>query len=91
MRYMRTQIYLDPADHRMLTEEAQQRGISLTALIREIVRQFTVERRPTRPRGVESLIGFAQGEPTDIAREERSYREAALDGRRRKKLGEPAG
>lgn len=87
MRYLRTQIYLDPEDHRRLVEEARERGVSLTALIREIVSSFTRERRPQRARGLESLIGFAGGDATNVAHEEKDYREVALEGRLQRKLG----
>ena len=91
MRYTRTQIYLDPDDHRWLTEEARARGISLTALIREIVTRFARDATPPRPRGFASLIGVVEGEPSDVARRGRTYRDAAIDRRLSKKLGdEPA-
>lgn len=87
MRYTRTQIYLHPEDHRRLREEARARGVSLTALIRDIVSSFVSQQRPPPPQGFKPLIGLAEGDLTDITREERHYREAVLDSRLRKKLG----
>ena len=91
MGYVRTQIYLDPEDHRSLLREARERRISLTALIREIVSDFTHGRRSPQPRSLESLIGFVEGAGTDVAEDEKRYREAVLEKRLRKKLGRGAG
>ena len=87
MPYVRTQIYLDPDDHRRLSDEAHARGMSLTALIRQIVSGFTRGSAPLRPEGFASLIGVVVGEPTDVVRDEDAYRVAAADERLRKKLG----
>ena len=88
MRYTRTQVYLEPDDHRRLVEEAKKRGVSLAALIRDIVSTFNADRYPPRRRGVEALIGIAHGgEPTNIASDEEDYRAEALERRLRKKLG----
>ena len=37
MEYVRTQIYLEPRQHRQLKHEAHRRGISLAQLLRELV------------------------------------------------------
>lgn len=87
MRYTRTQIYLDPDDHRRLVEEAHSRGMSLAALVREIVSAATRERGSSRPRGFASIIGLTRGDSTDVTRNEKEYRRAALERRMRKKLG----
>ncbi len=87
MPYVRTQIYLDPDDHRRLSDEAHARGMSLTALIRQIVSGFTRGTGPLRPEGLSALIGIADGEPTDIARDEKEYKRAASEARLRRKLG----
>ena len=88
MRYVRTQIYLEPDDHRRLSDEAHARGLSLTALIREIVSGFVRGNAPLRPEGFASIIGIIDGEPTDFVRDEELYREAWADRRYRKKMGE---
>jgi hypothetical protein len=86
MRYVRTQIYLDPDDHQWLSDEAHARGMSLTALIRQIVSGFTRGSAPLRPEGLASLIGIVDGEPSDIARDEARYKRSAIEVRLGKKL-----
>lgn len=41
--YQRTQVYLDPDDHRRLKEQAARRGVSLTTVVREAVDRYVVE------------------------------------------------
>jgi hypothetical protein len=55
MQFKRTQIYLEPDHHRALLEEARARGISLAALLREIVSAWTAG--PPSPAGYDALIG----------------------------------
>jgi len=85
MTFTRTQIYLDPDDHRALVEEAEKRGTSLTGLLREIVGLWLA--RDDRPRGFEAIIGIAHGETTDIAAHEREYQDEAFDRLYEKKVG----
>lgn len=88
MPYQRTQIYLDPEDHRRLVDEAHRRGMSLAALIRELVRERLSSRSFPAPDGFGPLIGVASSaEPTDVAAREDAYLEDALDDRYRKKMG----
>ena len=91
MRYQRTQIYLQPEAHRLLSEEAKNRGLSLTGLLREIVTLHVRERVSAyRPRGFDALIGVAgDGARTDVAREGPKYLDEAMELRLRKKLGGP--
>lgn len=91
MPYQRTQIYLDPDDHRRLREEAHRRGLSLAALLREIVRERLTPRSVHDPVGFDALIGIVDaGEPTDVARHEEDYKREALDARYRQKMGDCA-
>jgi hypothetical protein len=46
MVYKRTQIYLDPEEHRRLVLEAAERGISLTEYLRRIVADRVGENAP---------------------------------------------
>ena len=88
MSYQRTQIYLDAEDHRRLKLEAGRRGQSLTGLLREIVARHVRERvAPYRPLGFDTIIGIARGPVSDVARDERELRDAALDARFKRKLG----
>jgi hypothetical protein len=87
MRYTRTQVYLDPDDHRRLVDEARARGISLAALIREIVSEFTRGRRRASS-SFDSIIAIVKtGEPSDIARFQDEYMREALERRLAKKMG----
>ena len=87
MRYTRTQIYLDPDDHRRLVDSARARGISLAELIREIVSRFTREETPGKAQSFDAIIGVADGEPTDIARRKDEYMNEVWDDRLAKKMG----
>ena len=55
MQFKRTQIYLEPDQHRALLEEARDRGVSLAALLREIVSTWTSGPAPAA--GFDALIG----------------------------------
>ena len=82
MKFKRTQIYLEPDDHRALLEEARERGISLAGLLREIVSSWTSG--PPSPTGFDALIGLVdEGEPTDVARRQGEYRRDARSRRKR--------
>lgn len=89
MKYTRTQIYLEPDDHRALLEEAKERGISLAALLREIVANDRARRAgPPRAKGFEPLFGVVTGgPPSDIARDEDAYKQEAAAQRIAKKTG----
>lgn len=92
MTYQRTQIYLDPDDHRRLVEEARRRGVSLAALLREIVHERFAPRSAPDGEGFQALVGIIDtGELTDIAHREDAYKADALDARYRKKMGEAVG
>lgn len=89
MTYQRTQVYLDPEEHRKLVAEAASRGISLAALLREIVASHVGERAaPYEAKGFESIIGIIRSDkPTDVARFGDEYMAEAMDELYRKKMG----
>jgi hypothetical protein len=90
MRYQRTQIYLDPEQHAKLVAEARERGISLAALLREIVTGHVEEKAPAydaRSWDAIVAIGGDEGEPTDIALYKDQYIGEAMDLVYEKKMG----
>lgn len=88
MKYQRTQIYLEPEDHRKLCEEARRRGVSLAALLREVVGSHLREQSvPSGPPSFDAIVGVADlPSATDVARDEVAYRDEALAARYRKKV-----
>jgi hypothetical protein len=88
MTYQRTQIYLDPEEHRRLVDEAARRGISLAALLREIVGHHVAEGAPEyTAKSWDPIIGIAAGgEPTDIGRDKDQYLGEVADHVYEKKL-----
>lgn len=88
MSYQRTQIYLDPDDHRRLVDEARRRGMSLAALLREVVRARLAPRSGSDRKGFETMIGIVDvGEPTDAVELGAAYKDEVLDHRYAKKMG----
>lgn len=87
MTYQRTQIYLDPDDHRRLAAEAHARGISLAALLREIVSE-RLSPRAGATKDFSTLIGLIRtGGSTDAATDLEGTRDAAMVARYEKKMG----
>ena len=68
MGYVRTQIYLDPSDHRRLKREAGRKDLSLAALVRELVADYLAgdseEQRFTKDDYM-SIVGL--GESSDAS------------------------
>lgn len=97
MRYQRTQVYLDPEEHRKLTREARERGISLAALMREIVSIHVGEQAPRygSAKGWDAIIGIVdEVEPSDIVAGWDDIMDDVADHIYRKKMGRataPAG
>ena len=91
MKYQRTQIYLDPGEHKELLGEAASRGTSLAGLVREIVASHLREKSAVYgAKKFDAIIGIASAdEPTDVAAHEEEYRGEALEARYRKKIGLP--
>ncbi|MBI4728385.1 MAG: hypothetical protein HY775_02630 [Acidobacteria bacterium] len=59
MKYHRTQILLDPEEHRRLVREAAERGLSFAAYLREIVAtRVAEEATPYDARSWDSLFGI---------------------------------
>lgn len=86
MPYTRTQIYLDPEDHRRLREEAHARGISLAALLRELARAHVREGAAEYGSGKawDAIIAISvDDEPSDIARFEADYKRRAWESKAR--------
>lgn len=89
MRYARTQVYLEPDDHRRLRREAAERGISLAALLREIVANHVREDlAPYRKKGFEAIVGIAETDASDAASDARALGDAARQERLARKLGD---
>jgi hypothetical protein len=89
MRYQRTQIYLDPEKHAKLIAEARERGISLAALLREVVDEHVSEKAPRYDeRSWDALIGIVDddGPPSDIAKHKDEYIAEAMSGVYEKKF-----
>lgn len=88
MKYKATQVYLDPQDHARLKAEAQRRGISLAALIRELASAFVAEGAPAyEAKTWNALLGVAGGgEPTDVAGDREAYEAATMDALLDKKM-----
>ncbi len=91
MKYQRTQVYLDPPDHRALVAEAARRGVSLAALVREIVADFVARGRRHAPeRTFDAIVGIADTDaPSDIAKQGDEFRKQALERRYERKGGKP--
>lgn len=77
MRVMhRTQISLKKEQYRLLTQEARRRGVSLSALLRELVdARYANSARRSRPAkgALESIIGIASGSGEAVGRHHNLY------------------
>lgn len=65
----RTQISLEPEQYRRLGEEARLRGISLAALIRNLIDEHLGRQRPPEQDPLDDLIGIGQGSGAPVGRE----------------------
>ena len=66
MVYKRTQIYLDPEEHRRLVREAAERGLSLTEYLRRVIGDRAGEERVSyAARTWDALIGIIDSGPKD--------------------------
>lgn len=69
MGLVRTQVQLKPEQHRKLKEEAFRRGMSLSALVREILEQ-RYARRPPKKIDLEkawAFVGAGRDSATDVS------------------------
>ena len=83
MPYVRTQVYLEPDQHRALKDEAHRRGMSLAHLLREIVDEARGDAKAAGD--LTSLIGVAgTGEPSDVSRHKDEYISQAVSEHRRR-------
>jgi hypothetical protein len=87
--YQRTQIYLDPEQHRKLVDEAAARGTSLAALLREVVGEHLEERAGAGDRKTfEAITAIVDlDHPTDLVGEWDRTMAEAMEARYRKKTG----
>lgn len=75
MGLVRTQIQLRPEQHRKLKEEAFRRGMSLSALVREILEQ-RYGRHPRKKIDLEkawAFVGAGRDSATDVAEHHDDY------------------
>jgi len=78
MALTRTQIYLDPEQHRLLKREAEAKGISLA----ELLRQVAWEHLRTEPhrRDFLSIVALGKSGKDSISEEHDRYIEEAISG-----------
>ena len=65
----RTQISLEPEQHRRLGEEARRKGISLSALIRRLVDEYFGRQSLPEEDPLEAIVGIGTGTGEPIGRE----------------------
>lgn len=76
----RTQISLEPSEHRRARRRASELGISLAEYIRRLVRHDIGE--PATPRDVSGLFALGDSGGSDIAAAKDAYLSEAVDDRR---------
>jgi hypothetical protein len=76
MGLKRTQVYLEPEQHRSLKREASERGISLAELLREIVRDHLRRERPREE--FLRIVGLGRSGRSDVAEEHDRYLAEAI-------------
>lgn len=71
----RTQISLEPEQHHRLGEEARRMGISMSALIRQLVDEYFDARPSPKDDPLESIIGIGSGtgEPVGLMHDRYLY------------------
>ena len=88
MKLERTQIYLPSGTRRRLGKDAAERGVSMTAYLREVVEEHYARRSAAAASSFDDLIGCVDdAAASDVSREGDTYRDAALEERLQKKLG----
>jgi hypothetical protein len=76
MAYVRTQIYLEPRQHRALKEEAHRRGVSLAHLLRQVTDEILAQRQP---RGdLSALVGIGASGSSDVTHNKDEYLAQAI-------------
>jgi len=71
MSLKRTQVYLEPEQHRLLKREAQEKGVSLAELLRQIVRDHLRRNRPREE--FLKIVGLGRSGKSDVAVEHDRY------------------
>lgn len=81
MKYTRTQVYLDPDQHRSLWEEARNRGVSLAELVRQIVQRHFEQQDHASVRPKETymkIVGLGSSGKKDVSARHDAYLGEAL-------------
>ena len=81
MSYARTQIYLDPLDHKALLKEASERGVSLAELVRQIVRGHldrASKGRPSQRQALRGIVSLGASGKSDVSERHDEYLGKAL-------------
>jgi len=76
MAFKRTQVYLEPEQHRLLKREAQKKGISLAELLRRIVRDHLRKERSREE--FFTIVGLGRSGRSDVAEEHDRYLAEAI-------------
>lgn len=69
----RTQISLEPEQHRRLGAEARRRGISLAALIRSLIDEHLEADEPSPEDPLDSITGIGRGGGASIGRDHNQH------------------
>ncbi len=69
----RTQISLEHEQYRLLGAEARRKGISLSALIRNLVEEYFGSEKPSEQDPLEAVIGIGSGTGGSVGREHNRY------------------
>jgi hypothetical protein len=78
----RTQIYLEPEQHRALIDEATKRGVSLAELMRQVVAAHLEQipgARSATPEIYRRIIGLGGSGKSDVAERHDDYLAEAID------------
>jgi hypothetical protein len=74
MEKIRTQVYLQPEQHRWLREEAQALNVSMTELLRTIVSDHMQGQAPPPPReAFSSIVALGRSGTADVSEEHDRY------------------
>jgi len=69
----RTQISLEPEQHRLLGAEARRRGMSMAALIRGLINQHLEYKDSTAEDPLDALLGIGHGGGEPMGREHNQH------------------
>ncbi len=71
MPFKRTQVYLEPEQHRLLKKEAEAKGISLAELLRQLAREHL--RREIAHKDFFTIVGLGESGKSDGSEEHDRY------------------